>query len=36
MMGLSLAPITGKIIADLAIDQPTGFPMERLAAGRFS
>jgi len=36
MMGLSLAPITGKIIADLAIDQPTGFPMNRLAAGRFS
>jgi D-amino-acid dehydrogenase len=36
MMGLSLAPITGKIIADLAIDHPTGFPMDRLAAGRFS
>ena len=35
MMGLSLAPITGKIIADLLTDADPGFALERLAVGRF-
>lgn len=35
MMGLSLAPITGKIIADLLSHKDTGFAMDRLAVDRF-
>jgi D-amino-acid dehydrogenase len=36
MMGLSLAPITGKIIADLLHQKHPGFPLDRLAMDRFS
>lgn len=35
MMGLSLAPITGKIIADLLNHKDPGFAMDRLAVDRF-
>lgn len=35
MMGLSLAPITGKIIADLLTESAPSFALERLAVGRF-
>lgn len=35
MMGLSLAPITGKIMADLLAEANPGFAMERLAVDRF-
>jgi D-amino-acid dehydrogenase len=35
MMGLSLAPITGKIIADLLNRTDPGFAMDRLAVDRF-
>lgn len=35
MMGLSLAPITGKIVADLIAHADPGFPMDRLAVERF-
>jgi D-amino-acid dehydrogenase len=35
MMGLSLAPITGKIVADLLTENQPGFAMERLAVDRF-
>jgi glycine/D-amino acid oxidase-like deaminating enzyme len=34
-MGLSLAPITGKIVADLLTENQPGFAMERLAVDRF-
>ena len=30
------AGVVDFLVADLAIDHPTGFPMDRLAAGRFS
>lgn len=35
MMGLSLAPISGKIIADLLTEANPGFAMDRLAVNRF-
>ena len=35
MMGLSLAPITGKIVADILAQSDPGFAMERLAVDRF-
>ena len=36
MMGLSLAPVTGKIIADVIDEEETGFNMELLRPDRFS
>lgn len=35
MMGLSLAPVTGKIIADLAVEAAPGFDLTRVDVGRF-
>jgi D-amino-acid dehydrogenase len=35
MMGLSLSPISGKIIADLLTEANPGFAMDRLAVNRF-
>jgi D-amino-acid dehydrogenase len=35
MMGLSLAPITGKIIADLAAGRNCGFELARMSPSRF-
>jgi hypothetical protein len=34
-MGLSLAPISGKIIVDLLTEANPGFAMDRLAVNRF-
>jgi D-amino-acid dehydrogenase len=35
MMGLSLAPITGKLVAELLSGEPSSFPMQQLAVDRF-
>lgn len=35
MMGLSLAPVTGKIIAELAVEAKPSFDLSRVAVGRF-
>ena len=36
MLGLSLAPMTGKAIADLVAERPSDLPMEALSPARFS
>ena len=36
MLGLTLAPVTGKAIADLVAERPTGIPLEALSPARFS
>jgi D-amino-acid dehydrogenase len=35
MLGLSLAPVTGKMIADLVAERPTELPLEALSPARF-
>lgn len=35
MLGLTLAPITGKLIADLVAERPTELPLEALSPARF-
>ncbi|MEJ2128902.1 MAG: FAD-dependent oxidoreductase [Woeseiaceae bacterium] len=36
MLGLTLAPVTGKIIADILAERPTSLPIEALSPARFS
>ena len=36
MLGLSLAPMTGKAIADLVAERPTDLPLDALSPARFS
>jgi D-amino-acid dehydrogenase len=36
MLGLSLAPVTGKAIADLVAERPTDIPLDAVAPTRFS
>jgi D-amino-acid dehydrogenase len=36
MLGLTLAPVTGKAIADLVAERPTEIPLEALSPARFS
>ena len=36
MLGLTLAPVTGKAIADLIAERPTDIPLEALSPARFS
>jgi D-amino-acid dehydrogenase len=36
MMGLSLAPVTGKLITEILKNQPTSIPLKALAPNRFS
>jgi D-amino-acid dehydrogenase len=36
MLGLSLAPVTGRIIADLIAERPTDFPLDAVSPARFS
>ena len=36
MLGLSLAPITGKLIADLVAERPTDMPLEAVSPARFN
>ena len=36
MLGLSLAPMTGKAIADLVAERPSNLPLEALSPARFS
>ena len=35
MMGLSLAPVTGQIVADLVDNKPTGFQLSMLSPDRY-
>ena len=36
MLGLSLAPVTGKLIADLVAERPTDLPLEAISPARFN
>ncbi|MDJ0749350.1 MAG: FAD-dependent oxidoreductase [Woeseiaceae bacterium] len=36
MLGLSLAPVTGKLIADLVAERPTDLPLEAVSPTRFN
>ena len=36
MLGLSLAPVTGKLIADLVTERPTELPLEAVSPNRFN
>jgi D-amino-acid dehydrogenase len=36
MMGLSLAPVTGKLVTEILKNQPTSIPLKALAPNRFS
>ncbi len=36
MLGLSLAPVTGKLIADLIAERPTDLPLDAVSPARFS
>jgi D-amino-acid dehydrogenase len=36
MLGLTLAPITGKIIADLVAERETGLPLDAVSPARFA
>ena len=36
MLGLSLGPVTGQIVADLAVDAPTGFDLRLLNVDRYA
>ncbi len=36
MLGLSLAPVTGKLIADLVAERPTDLPLEAVSPARFN
>jgi glycine/D-amino acid oxidase-like deaminating enzyme len=36
MMGLSLGPVSGRLVADLLAGEPSFRTIDRMAAGRFS
>jgi D-amino-acid dehydrogenase len=36
MLGLSLAPVTGHLIADLIAERPTDLPLDAVSPTRFS
>ena len=35
MLGMTLAPVTGKIIADLVAERPTELPVDAVSPARF-